>query len=383
MKKILFTILLSMILIGCSSQTNEVIDNPIEDETPEVIIEPNVTVSFNAVGDNLIHGAIYGDNTYKTAEGLNFNAIYTHMKPYIQNADISYLNQETILGGTEMGLSHYPAFNSPHEIGDAVFETGFDWINHATNHTLDRGATAVFNTLNYWDQHPNVTVSGIARNQEEADRIQIIERKGMKFGVLAYTYGTNGIPVPTGQDYLVNLIDKDKIEADIKKLEPHVDALLVSMHWGSEYNFNYNEEQADLAQFLADLNVDVIIGTHPHVIQPVETIKGRNGNDTLVIYSLGNFLSAQDVNYRMLGGYVSWDMEFNPNDQTKQIKNVVFMPVINHYQNGYRDFKIYPLKDYTDALANQHGLAASQDVSVSYFKNLVDQVIKNAVKIDY
>lgn len=382
MKKIIIIFIVAL-LVSCSQNTNvEETDNKNENLVEETKKEVK-TVSFNAVGDNLIHGAIYSSPQYIKGDTFDFNAIYSEIKPYIESADISYINQETMLGGTSLGLSHYPMFNSPQEIGDAVANTGFDWVNHATNHTLDAYEAGVINTLDYWDKNPSITTTGIARSNEEANELKIIEKNGVKFGLLAYTYGTNGIPVPQGKDYLVNLIDKDKMKADIERLETEVDSILVSLHWGTEYSFAPNEYQKDIAKFLADLNVDVIIGTHPHVIQPIEYVTGNGGNETLVIYSLGNFLSAQDVNYRMLGAMASWDLTFDPNDNSKKIENVVFTPLVNHYDTSHENFKIYRLKDYNNELASKHALKSQYELSYEYFKQLTDDVIDSNVDVVY
>ncbi len=379
MKKIFSLILLAVLLLGCT--INDLPEDAIE-EKPEPTVKEDIRINFLAVGDNLIHGAIYNEPSF-IANGYDFTPIYSEVKGRIQAADIAYINQETMLGGRELGLESYPMFNSPQEIGDAVIDAGFDWVNHATNHTLDVGETGVIKTLEYWDDKANIQVTGIARNNEEANTSRIIDKDGVRIGLIAYTYGTNGIPVPSGKDYLVNLIDKERMQKDIENLKGKTDSIAVSLHWGIEYSFTESEEQADIAQFLADLGVDVIIGTHPHVIQPIKRVTGKDGNETLVIYSLGNFLSAQDQNYRMLGGIASWDLVFNPNDKTTKIEAVSFEPTINYYSSAFQKFKIYPIKDYTDEIARTHGLAASQNMSKQYFIDIVDKVMGDDVEIIY
>lgn len=380
MKKKLMFLSLSLLLVACAQNQDSK-----EEEKPDEVIDTKkadpIDVTFNAVGDNLIHGAIYYDN-FTLKNSNDFTSIYSEIKPYIEAVDVSYLNQETVLGGQKLGLMSYPMFNSPQEIGDAVADTGFDWINHASNHSMDMGEAGIINTLDFWDTHPEISVTGIARNKEERDALNIIERNGVKFGLLSYTYGTNGIPLPDGKEFLVNLIDTEKIEQDILRLQANVDSVLVSMHWGTEYSFETDEYQRELAQFLADLNVDVIVGSHPHVIQPMDYITGKNGNETLVIYSLGNFLSAQDVNYRMLGGMANWTIQFDPNTKTTKVKDASFTPTVTHFDPGFVNFKVYRLKDYSDELAAQHGLA-DQQLSKAYFKNLVDDVMNDKIPLDY
>lgn len=380
MKKIIYVLIILILTASCSKPV--VNDDDKIDDKLAITEQEKIRTSFLAVGDNLIHGAIYADPHFVN-NNYDFTPIYSEVKPEVMDTDIAYINQETILGGRQIGLSHYPAFNSPQEIGDAIVDAGFDWVNHATNHTLDRGEIAILNTIEYWNKHPQVAMSGIAESEEAANKQVIIERNGLKFGLLSYTYGTNGIPFPENKTYLTNLIDKDKMASDIKALKANTDIILVSLHWGIEYSFKQNEEQEDIANFLNDLEVDVIIGTHPHVIQPVEIIKNNNNHKTLVMYSLGNFLSAQDVNYRMLGGMLTWDIVYDPNDKSVNFEKVTFKPLINYFNHNIQNFKIYYLKDYTNELANSHGLSSSYDMSREYFTNLVDEVIGNNIQIEY
>ena len=207
---------------------------------------------------------------------------------------------------------------------------------------------------------------------------------GVKFGVLGYTYGTNGIEIPEGKEYLVNLYSKERIKEDIERLEGTCDSILVSMHWGDEYSTTPNAEQQELAQYMADLGVDVIIGEHPHVIQPMDWIEGKDGNLTLVIYSLGNFLSSQDEAFNMLGGCASFDIRKDGNTGETTVENVKWYPVVNHisygdYMAGTRDYRVYLLKDYTDELASQHRLGITRQ----YFIDKTEEVMNDKFEIVY
>ena len=259
--------------------------------------EPQVyTLSLAMVGDALIHDRLYHD-AYKNGS-YNFKPYLTLIKERIKDYDLAYYNQETILGGTSIGLSSYPSFNSPQELGDAMIDTGFNLVSLATNHTLDRGEKAVLLSREYWNKQENVYAFGSYSSFAEKKELesQVFEKNHIKYGILNYTYGTNGIPVPSGKEYLVNLWNdetnyegyKQTVINDINNLKDKVDVLLVAMHWGREYTHTPTDLEKKTAKFLTENGVDVIIGTHPHVIQPVEFI----GN-TLVIYSLGNFISAQ------------------------------------------------------------------------------------------
>lgn len=282
-------------------EIKDVIEKPKEPE------EKHYELSLIAVGDNLIHSSIYNDaNRLANYNGYDFTPMYKYIKEIVSNYDIGYVNQETILGGTELGLSNYPRFNSPYEVGDALIDAGFNLVSLATNHTVDKGKSAVLNSCNYWNSKENILTAGSYCSKEDKEEEKIQEKNNITYTMLNYTYGTNGMPVT--DDYLVNVWPtnvsindpnkdtkyqeyKEQVKIDIEKVRDKVDVLIVAMHWGVEYTHNPTIYEKDMAEYLASLDVDIIIGTHPHVIQPVTWI-----DDTLVIYSLGNFLSAQYQN---------------------------------------------------------------------------------------
>lgn len=265
----------------------------------------STSISLIMAGDNLINDKLY--NAAKKDDGsYDFKSMYSYIKDIVKNYDLAYYNQETILGGSEIGVSSYPAFNSPYEVGDATIDTGFNLVSLATNHTLDRGEKAIINSLNYWNNKSNVLTSGSYLSNNDRNKVNIKEVNNITYTMLNYTYGTNGIKVPEGKEYLVNIWPctgnnpdndtkyqeyKEVVKEDILRVRDKVDLLIVAMHFGVEYTHVPTNYQIDMTEFLSSLGVDIIIGTHPHVIMPITYI-----NDTLVIYSLGNFLSAQDTN---------------------------------------------------------------------------------------
>lgn len=313
--------------------------------------------------------------------GYDFTSIYSPIKEMVSSYDIANINQETILGGTQLGLSHYPSFNSPQEIGTALVATGFDWVSQATNHSLDKGAPGIHSAMDFWDSYPNIVTTGINRSEEEANRLRIIEMKGIKVGLLNYSYGLNGYIEP--QDFYCNEINQDKIKNDYDRLKKAgCEVVLASMHWGQEYQFASNQEQQQLAQFLADLGVNVIIGSHPHVIQESKFLTGKNGNQTLVNYSLGNLLSAQDENYNMLGAIMTCDIVVNSKTKKVTIEQAKIYPTVHYYEYDgatWHNFKIYLLKDYDPALANTHGV---KNCTTAYFQQLCDQVYQEVKDIE-
>ncbi|MDD2435671.1 MAG: CapA family protein [Bacilli bacterium] len=265
-----------------------------KDETP--IVEEPKTYSFSlaAVGDALIHNGIY-DSAYVGNNNYDFTKMFTYIKPIINKFDLAFYNQETVIGGKNIGVSTYPNFNSPDEIGLNLLDTGFNLVNLATNHTLDRGANATLYSVDFWKTKDALAVGSYASFEERNEPV-IKEINNITYSMLGYTYGTNGIAIPNGKEYLVNVYDAAKVKEDIERVRDKVDVLMVSMHWGVEYTHVPTKTQRQQAEYLASLGVDIIIGHHPHVIQPIEFI-----DDTVVIYSLGNFISGQNTEAQRVG----------------------------------------------------------------------------------
>ena len=345
-KYVIFVVLIVFIFIsGLYLLKKEYQNEPKQQEkTEEVQKEETKTskLSLIMVGDALLHGSVYRD-AYKNGV-YNFDSQLEYIKPIVQNYDLAFYNQESILGGTELGLSDYPTFNSPWEFGDAMINSGFNLVSLANNHTMDRGEKAVSNSCEYWKSKEDVLAVGSYCSKEDSETIQIKEKNGIKYTLLAYTYGTNGISVPQGKEYLVNLYSDEKAKSDIEKVRDKVDLLIVSMHWGTEYKSEPTEEQKREAEYLSSLGVDIIIGTHPHVIEPITYI-----NDTLVIYSLGNFISAQSTNNdynTMVELMTSVDIikEEKNGQTTIKLDNLNNELLFNYYKKGskWTDFKVIP-----------------------------------------
>ena len=305
MKNLMRTVIALLILLGTLLMVLAVItlQKPKNGEVQVAVTPPVATPQPTPVvekaelimaGDALLHGAVYTDA--KTAEGnYDFTEMMSTLNRVLDHYDLKYYNQETILGGTELGLSTYPCFNSPQEFGDTMMDLGFNLVSLANNHTLDRGEQAILNSLDYWSNQ-NARTAGSYSSFDDREELRVREINGIRYTLLSYTYGTNGIPVPEGKEYLVNVYTDEMLAEDIAKARGEVDVLMVAMHWGEEYTHEPTAEQRRLAQLLADLGVDIIIGSHPHVVQPIEWI-----DDTLCIYSLGNLISAQDGTFKRVG----------------------------------------------------------------------------------
>ena len=359
-------LIIAMIVAGIillSNKNNENIFEKISKNKDEETIVVNVpeektsSLSLVMVGDNLIHSSIYKDaNRLGGGNGYDFKPIIEYIKEKVQNYDLAYYNQETILGGEELGLSDYPCFNSPYEVGDAMIDAGFNLVSLATNHTLDRGEKAIINSCNYWKNQEGVMTAGSYCSEEDRNKVKVMEKNNISYSLLSYTYGTNGIAVPSGKEYLVNVWPtngnnpetdsayeayKETVKEDIARVRDKVDVLMVAMHWGVEYTHTPTAYQIDMAKFLEEQGVDIIIGSHPHVVMPVTWI-----NDTLVIYSLGNLISAQetDLDYaKMVGLMTSVKI-------TKTVKNGESKITLGDLNNellytshpSWRNYKVIP-----------------------------------------
>ena len=361
--------------------------NIVEKPKPIIKKEPVVyTANMIMVGDALIHSSVYNDAArLANWNGYDFKPQISLIKEKVKDFDIAYYNQETILGGTSLGLSDYPTFNSPWEFGDAMMDAGFNLVSLATNHTVDRGKNAVLKSREYWNKQENVQAVGSYSSKEEKEAIEtkILEVNNIKYAMLNYTYGTNGMPV--ADSYLVNVwptdIDninnpdndskyqayKETVKKDIEKIRDKVDVLMVAMHWGVEYTHTPTAYEHDMAKFLASNGVDLIIGAHPHVIQPVEWI-----DNTLVIYSLGNFISAQYQNqstctyYKCMVGLMPYlTITKTVTDDNVDIKiDNINNELIYTYYTGWRYFKVIPFSN--PEIKNY--LSGYQDVYNTYAK---------------
>ncbi|MEK4946503.1 CapA family protein [Carnobacterium sp. FSL W8-0810] len=392
MKKIGF-LLAALLLSGCG---NEKVEEPME--TSSEIISTSESsgnleeqrneekrVSFLGVGDNLIHNVIFEEAQLEDGS-FDFKPMFENVSDDIEKVDLAFINQETLIGGDEFGFSGYPTFNTPSNMAGNLNELGFDLVNGASNHSLDKGKQGIINTLEIWDKQEDMVFTGVFDSQKERDTIPVIERDGVTFSFLAYTYGTNGIEPDVS--YRLNYFDEDLITQDIERAKEVSDFVIVSAHWGDEHMLEPNDFQKDYAQLFADLEVDAVIGTHPHVIQPVEWVEGKNGNQTLVVYSLGNFLSAMSTGTEnnMLGGMISFD--FVMTEEEKAIENVKWDATVMQYtgiKNENTDsrnhFRIYQLDEYTEELASQHALNSSQGNQLS--KESLQQTTENVIDAEF
>ena len=272
-------------------------DEKIETTSKEVVIPQDKTVNLVSIGDIMCHNTNYQTAYNSSTKTYDFAPAFVNIAKYVEKGDIAIGNLETTLSGKEIGYSGYPTFNSPEELGVAIKNIGVDVVSTANNHCMDKGSKGIVNTLDNLDQI-GISHTGTNRTKEEQDTILVKEVNGLKIAFLSFTYGTNGINIPSGKEYLVNLIDKDLILEQIelaKRQNP--DIICASMHWGIEYAQKQNKEQEQLADLLFKNGVDIIFGNHAHVIEPMEkrtiTLDDGTQKEGFVVYAQGNFISAQ------------------------------------------------------------------------------------------
>lgn len=343
MKK-LWGILVVFLLIGCAREeaTIEVKETELEEEViveeePEPVIN-EYEVKFIAGGDNLIHTPIVYSS--RVDDGYDFKPIYSKMKEYLSDYDLRFINQETPLGGVELGISGYPRFNSPVEVGDAIIDAGFNLISLANNHSLDKKETGIINTLAYFEDK-DVYIDGM---NNEDDEVTIFEMNGIKFAFLAYTNFTNGLSLAEENNYMYNLYNPLTIKEEIVSIQDEVDFIIVSLHWGVEYQDYEQDYQVEQALYLAELGVDMLVGNHPHVIEPIDKIVNTKGEEMYVTYSLGNFLSNQDSYDKKMGAL--FEITFNKIEVDGEVTELSLSNPEAHILYHYRDsegYNIVPL----------------------------------------
>ena len=371
---VFFTFKLSYVLLAPEKQDND-------SEQIESVPEP-ITIHMSAVGDIMCH-LTNVNNAYSSAsKDYDFSNVFKNISKYTQNADITIGNLETTFAGKARGYNGYPTFNTPEILGKNLKDIGFDVVSTANNHSLDKGYTGLESTLNFLDEY-GLSHTGTARSEEEQNTILIKDVNGIKMAFLSYTYGTNGIPVPSEKEYCVNLIDKKLIKEHIALAKAQqVDIICVNMHWGNEYRLTQNSNQEELADFLFENGVDIILGSHPHVLEPMEkrtiTLEDGTTKDGFVIYSLGNFVSGQI--YANTKSTVILDIQITKDSDEKiSIDSVNYTPVYLLDKGASAKSRTrYTLIDVEQAISDYEN-GVNNNISKSLYNTLKDE-LKNIKK---
>lgn len=329
-------------------------------------------VTLVAVGDNLIHNTLI-DAGEKDDGTRDYSSFYKNMKSDIESADVAIINQETMLGGSSFEYSGYPMFNTPWEVGEAAINAGFDVFTCATNHSMDVGSAGIEKELEFFSQYPEITHVGTNASEEEYNKITYLEKNNIKFALLNYTYGTNGISIPEDKPYIIDMLEENKVKKDIAEARKNADVVIVLPHWGTENSHDINEQQKKYIKMFSELGVDIVIGTHPHVLQPVEWVTNeQSGKKMLVYYSLGNFISHQVNLDQLCEGMAEITIEKDA-DGIK-ITNAKLVPLVDYYTGGGGSYKftVYKLKDYTNDLADKHSQGGA---TPEYFTKLSKKIV--------
>lgn len=273
-------------------------------------MKEDTDISFLVFGDNLIHEPIY---RYGLRNDTSFGFLYENFQDIISQSDIAIINQETPLTDNPFRYSGYPRFDTPANVGQAIADAGFDAVSCATNHALDQGAEGINFTKKFFDSH-NIKCLGIQSEEETAYKpYEIIAKGGIRFAMLNYTYGTNGMKLPESNPNMVHLLDDEQqIRQDIEHARTETDFVLVFVHWGQEYSREIDDLQQKWTQIFMESKADVVIGTHPHTLQPYEVLTDSSGHKMLVYYSIGNFISAQPEESSTKGGMASFTVSLTP-----------------------------------------------------------------------
>lgn len=385
LKKIL-TLWLSLVLFTASitplytAFADNEVENEVKNETAKEAKKKSKENELDLVmaGDVLLHTRLaYWSEDGKG--GYDFNPIFKLIKPIIKKADLAIVNQETILGGKELRVSGYPTFNGPYELGDAIANAGFDVVLQSNNHSLDRGKQGIYNCLNFWKKYPKIKTVGINTSEAQKKKLCIYKKNGIKVAILNYTYGTNGIPLPKGMPFAVNYLVKDEVINDIKRAEKEADFTIVCPHWGTEYYRGITDYQKTWSKIFVENGVDLVLGAHPHVIEPIKYVTDKKtGHKMLVYYSLGNFVNSTmsdgRVGDRYVGGLAKVKLKRGTDNKVRIAKYGVKATVMH---NGGTRFgsSVYPLSKYTEELAKKN-VMKTQDYmfSLNFCKKVCNEV---------
>ena len=339
------------------------------------------------VGDVLLHTPV--EESCRQADGsYDYDSLFAYTKDAISAADLALVNQEVIIGGAELGITGYPSFNADFSLCDSLTDAGFDVICHATNHAMDKGRKGLVNCAEYWrENYPQITVLGIHDTADTSTACGaepvILELPDMKIAVLNYTYGTNGISLPEDMPYAVDMLEEEQVAADIQRAEELADFTIVCPHWGTEYRLSPDASQEKWTKIFAENGADLVLGTHPHVIEPVEWVADpESGHEMLVYYSLGNFVNwtsgtGTGTANRMVGGMAEVTIAKN-DDGEVEITDYGVSPVVSHVTSGSGGVTAYFLTEYTEELSEENEIRAQDpEFSLEYCVNLCNSVWGN------
>lgn len=370
-----------------NTTTNDNSTNNAKTQEPEVQTPKSTTINMVFTGDIMCHNTIYNDAYNASAKTYDFSYIFENIKYHIQTADIAVGNLETTFAGSAKGYSSYPTFNTPESLAYNLKKVGFDVLSTANNHCYDSGYSGIESTIDYLDD-ADIAHTGTYKSEEEQNIILIKNVKGIQIAFLSFTYGTNGITVPSDKSYSVNLINEETILKQLSLAkEQNPDLICVSMHWGIEYQTSPNSEQKKLADLLFKNGADIIIGNHPHVLQSMEkreiTLDDGSTKDGFVAYSLGNFLADQNKSYTRNSVILNLNIT-KDSDGKISINSATYTPIYTYKNtsNSSKKFKIIDLENTIDSYEAGFNTSIGKNVyntfktELSNIKKLIGEEIK-------
>lgn len=327
-------------------------------------MEKSRKFTLGATGDILLHlrlikHAKQNDGSY------NFNPQMENVKDLFKKADINIVNQESLIAGNKLGLSDYPRFNSPKEIRDTLKEFGVDIVTIANNHTLDKGEEGVFESIKNWKEI-GLPYVGAYESEEDFNTLRVFHKNGLRIGFISITKRMAGVKIPKGKKWIIDYFEDDKVSQICKRIRKIrslnvVDVLVVSVHFGKEYHFEPTADQKEITKSLSDAGADVIIGHHPHVLQPVDVLYNSRGWETFVAYSLGNFFSGQKGLFRQIGGYLNITIEKPIEKGPVKFSSPEFTLTFVDMYDGYKMHKLYDYIQENKTIKTHMGEFDSQE----------------------
>ena len=347
----------------------------------EEVFKPT-SAKLVAVGDKLMHRSC--TLSAKNADGTyDFTKHFANMADIFKAADLAVISQDTVLGGIELGATSTETgiFNTAVELADGMADAGINVVLAANNHIMDEGSAGLNTMMSYFStKYPNITLLGVNNSREAKDEPVYVETNNIKIAMINYSYGSNQTADLDASPYLLNQYDEDWLSDILKQAREEADFIIAFPFWGEQNSMDYTQEQERQAQFLADNGVDLIIGSYPHVVEPVKWITAENGDRTLVYYSLGNFQSIQNTVENMLGGQAN--ITISKEEDGTHISDYSLDFVVTHYEqresSEYYDIvTTYPLADYTSDLAARHGMSVSgnEEFNLASLQGLSSQIL--------
>ncbi len=346
---------------GRETETEQTAGTSATEETPATSeradVEP-ASVSFLGCGDNIVYYGNVRDAQGRSDAGrtYGFKYSYEEVASYIASADVAFINQETLMCGDGYEFDYYPTFNGPQDMGYDLCELGFDVVNLANNHMLDKTGDGLVKTMDFWKTMPVLMIGGYD-SEEDFNTPRYLESNGLKIAFLSYTYGTNGFRIADGINAWIPYLGEEEIKLQTAKARENADVVIVSVHWGEEGAFSPSEDQKKYASLFAECGVDAVIGHHPHVVQPVEWIDRPDGGRMLCVYSLGNFMAEQAYDYNMVGAMIQFNIN-RASDGKITIENPLFIPTVFDFNYNFYENRIHLMENYTEAQAAAHGIGS-------------------------